>query len=110
MEIRVAQRAYTPWLSARSSAEGLGDCGSARAVDEWLQGRHELSIVIFLQDTPWHRSPCLPRLNAPQTAISGGIEHYAATVHHPATAISEDGSPSIHRCGGRARRPGSARD
>ena len=77
--------------------------------DEWLQARHALSIAIF------SRAPCssvdpLPRLDASQTASSGGIEHSEAFVCHSSIRGYGERSSSIHRCGGCARWQDSSRD
>ena len=68
---------------------GCDDCVSAGLVDEWLQARNELSIEIFLQHTPFERSPRLLRLKASATASSGGIEPTAASVRRPAFVEAE---------------------
>ena len=63
---------------------GCDDCVSAGLVDEWLQARNALSIEIFLQHTPFGRSPvfCARRLR--QLRHQGGIEPTAASVRRPA--------------------------
>src|SRR5215213_6310628 len=72
------------------------DCVSAGLVDEWLQVRNALSIEIFLRDTQWGSSPRLLRPKASPTASSGGNEHSAASVRHPAFVdAGDDRHPSI---------------
>src|SRR5215213_6120816 len=72
------------------------DCVSPGLVDEWLQVRNALSIEIFLLDTLWGSSPRLLRPKASPTASSGGNEHSAASVRHPAVVdAGDDRHPSI---------------
>src|SRR5215213_2749493 len=72
------------------------DCVSPGLVDEWLQVRNALSIEIFLRDTLWGSSPRLLRPKASPTSSSGGNEHSAASVRHPAFVdAGDDRHPSI---------------